>query len=148
MFLLFPRNLPHPLAGQLLEVFGALYGLRESNRLFSLEVDRVLRAAGFASDPLSPMLYFKHHPADPGLFVLVSTHVDDFGTKDNCPSLTDSLHAALVARFLMSFISTGTVSSLWSMLGRSLLRSLCLSLITAVGGIWRVYMYGGGDSSS
>ena len=99
MFLLFPRNLPHPLAGKLLEVFGALYGLRESNRLFSLEVDRVLRSAGFASDPLSPMLYFKHHPDDPGLFVLVSTHVDDFGTKDNCSSLTDSLHAALVSRF-------------------------------------------------
>ena len=99
MFLLLPRNLPHPLAGMLLEVFGALYGLRESNRLFSLEVDRVLRAAGFAAHPLSPMLYFKRHPDDPGLVVLVSTHVDDFRALDNCSSLTDSLHAALVARF-------------------------------------------------
>ncbi len=62
-------------------------------------MDRVLRAAGFSSDPLKQMLYFKHHHDDPGLFVLVSTHVDDFGTKDNFPSLTDSLHAALVDRF-------------------------------------------------
>jgi hypothetical protein len=100
MFLQLPRNLPHPLAGMLLEVFGALYGLRESNRLFSLEVDRVLRAAGFSVSPLSPMLYFKRHPDDHDRVVLVSTHVDDFRTKDNCSSLTDSLKAALVARFM------------------------------------------------
>ena len=35
MFLHFPRNMPHPLAGKYLEIHHAIYGLQESNRLFS-----------------------------------------------------------------------------------------------------------------
>ena len=50
MFVRLPKNLPHPLAGQLLEIHHALYGLCESNRLFSLEMTHVLvHNAGFTA---------------------------------------------------------------------------------------------------
>lgn len=100
MFILFPPNLPHSLAGKYVEVLGALYGLRESNRLFSLEVSRVVIAAGFVScTDSSPMTFVAFHPDDKGLKCIVNTHVDDFRSKDNCSMLTDRLHEALVDRF-------------------------------------------------
>ena len=49
LFLLLPANLPHPLAGMYVEILGALYGLRESNRLFMAELKRVIATAGFQS---------------------------------------------------------------------------------------------------
>jgi hypothetical protein len=96
MFLFFPPNTPHPYAGLYVEVFGALYGLYESNRLFSNEVRRVLLAAGFIADPRSPMTYTKVANEKK---VVVTVHVDDFrGAGNHMPFLQD-LHDALVARF-------------------------------------------------
>ena len=49
-----PSHLPHPLAGRYVAILHVLYGLRESNRLFSDEMIRVLPVdAGFhaTSDP-------------------------------------------------------------------------------------------------
>jgi len=99
LFLRLPSNLPHPFAGKLLEIFGALYGLRESNRLFSLEVARVLKSAGFVASCVSPMTFVKVSSADPNYKCVVSTHVDDFRALDNCTALTDSLASALESRF-------------------------------------------------
>ena len=50
LFLRFPKNFPHVvLAGMCLEVFGALYGILESNRLFDLELTRVFLLRMLAS---------------------------------------------------------------------------------------------------
>ena len=99
LFLRLPTALPHPLAGKLVEIQGALYGLRESNRLFSLEVARVLQTANFIPSCVSPMTFVKFSPTDPARKCVVSTHVDDFRVLDNASELTDSLITALEARF-------------------------------------------------
>jgi hypothetical protein len=99
MFLYLPPNLPHGLAGSYVEVHGAIYGLRESNRLFSEEVKRVMVAAGFVAHEISPMTYVKSVHGDGNLKSVVSIHVDDFRVLDNHRPLTDELQAALVHRF-------------------------------------------------
>jgi hypothetical protein len=99
MFLRLPKNLPHPSAGKYLEVFGCMYGLRESNRLFNLEADRVVRKAGFKADPSSPRLYSKRDPNDPAALCMVITHVDDFLPLGTAPRFADDLYVALVERF-------------------------------------------------
>ena len=98
MFLQFPHNLPHPYAGLFVEVFGALYGLYESNRLFSEEVHRVLLAAGFRVDPKMSKTYVKELPNGEKIFV--SVHVDDFRGMTNYRPFIDQLFAALVERFV------------------------------------------------
>ncbi len=99
MFLYLPPNLPHGLAGSYVGVHGAIYGLRESNRLFSEEVKRVMVAAGFVAHEISPMTYVKSVHGDGNLKSVVSIHVDDFRVLDNHRPLTDELQAALVHRF-------------------------------------------------
>ena len=100
LFLRFPSNFPNPsYAGRLVEVFGALYGLKESNRLFSDEVDRVVRSAGYKPSSVSPQTYILTDPLDSAKKSIVSVHVDDFRALDNAPELTAKLHAALVHRF-------------------------------------------------
>jgi hypothetical protein len=101
LFLRFPKNFPHVvLAGMCLEVFGALYGLLESNRLFDLELTRVfIEDAGFKNDISSPRTFVKFSPVDPQLKCIANTHVDDIRTLDNCPDLRQSLFSALKNRF-------------------------------------------------
>ena len=78
LFLYIPPNFPHPLAGFYLEIFGALYGLRESSRLLQLEVQRVLKAGSFTQSLTCPTTFFKRSDTDPGKLCIVSIHVDDF----------------------------------------------------------------------
>ena len=99
LFLHLPSTLPHPLAGLFLEVFGALYGLRESNRLFTDEVTRVVSAAGFTASSVSPMTFVKISSTDSTKKCCVNIHVDDFRTLDNDSALSEDLVAALTARF-------------------------------------------------
>ena len=99
LFLKIPVTLPHSLAGKYLEIFGALYGLQESNHLFMKEVTRVVLSAGFTASQVSPMTFVKHDSRDPGRKCVVNVHVDDFRTIDNAPELRQSLILALEARF-------------------------------------------------
>jgi hypothetical protein len=77
MFLRLPNDLPHPLAGQYLQIFHALYGLRESNRLFSLEMTKVITGAGFVSCPSEPQQFVLVDSVDPGLKCIADVTVDD-----------------------------------------------------------------------
>ena len=99
LFLLLPANLPHPLAGMYVEILGALYGLRESNRLFMAELKRVIATAGFQSVEVSSMTFVAFEPSDPGKKCVVSVHVDDGRALDNSPFLTARLLRVLEARF-------------------------------------------------
>lgn len=67
MYLLLPANLPHSLAGRYLEIKHAIYGLRESNRLFGLEMSRVITVdAGFTPSLVEPQLFVKDSPPGSG----------------------------------------------------------------------------------
>ena len=101
LFILLPKNLPHPTAGKYKEVFGCLYGLQESNNLFNAAVDATAATAGFRKCVTSPHVYVAFNPKDPNQKCVVAVVVDDFQAFDNMPDipLTLRLKAALIARF-------------------------------------------------
>ena len=99
MFLRLPSNLPHPLAGRLLEIHHAIYGLRESNRLFNLEMSRVItQDAGFGPTA-DPQQFVQFDPVDPGIKCVANVTVDDVLILTNSVSLRQRLLDALAARF-------------------------------------------------
>jgi len=101
MYLLLPENLPHPLAGRYVLIHHAIYGLRESNRLFSLEMTRILTdVAGFVStNGVSQLFVVKADVGDPGLKCVASVTVDDVLILTNSVALRQCLLDALTARF-------------------------------------------------
>jgi hypothetical protein len=99
IYVRFPSSLPHPFAGGYLEIKGALYGLRESSRLFQIEMIKVLKSAGFLPTPSSPMTFLSVDPDDKNLKSISSLVVDDIRSYDNCPPLTRRLHDAVRTRF-------------------------------------------------
>ena len=109
LYLLLPHNLPHPWAGGYVQIKGALYGLKESSRLFQLELVKVILSAGYRAMPESRMTFVAHHPKDPGLMAVASVVVDDVRNLDNCPSLTIKLQASIRARFSEITIDDGTM---------------------------------------
>ena len=101
LFILLPKNLPHPDAGRYKDVFGCVYGLQESNNLFNAAVDVTAASADFHKCPTSPHTYVAFDPDDPALKCVANVIVDDFLTLDNMEGtpLTLRLKAALIARF-------------------------------------------------
>jgi hypothetical protein len=100
MFLLLPDNLPHPLAGRYLLIEHAIYGLRESNRLFSLEMTRVItEVAGFVSTNGDSQLFVKTDSSDAGLKCIASVTVDDVLILTNSAIMRQRLLDALESRF-------------------------------------------------
>ena len=99
VFLRLPLTLPHPWAGGFVEVKGAIYGLKESSRLFQLEMIKIFSSAQFTQIPSTPMTFMAVYAADPNLKAMSSLVVDDIRTLDNCPRLTQRLQDALVKRF-------------------------------------------------
>ncbi len=77
-------NLPHPLAGQWVEVTGALYGLKQSNNLFEADFRKQFIAAGFHACQSDPCVYIKFHPQNAKLKCIVNVHVDDGQAIHNC----------------------------------------------------------------
>ena len=100
MFLHLPRNLPHPLAGKYLRIFHAVYGLQESNRLFSLEMTRVIVSdAKFRASRAEPQQFLRCDPVDPGIKCIGNVTVDDVLIVTNSLSLAEALLDALTTRF-------------------------------------------------
>ena len=99
MYLRLPTNLPHPLAGRLLEIHHAIYGLRESNRLFNLEMTRVLLDDAGFSATVDPQLFVRSAVDDPGVKCVVSVTVDDLLILTNSIALRTLVLDALTARF-------------------------------------------------
>lgn len=64
--------------------------MKECNRVFADEVDRVVRSGEYTPSSVSPQDYIFTDPLDLAKKSIVSVHVDDFRTLDN---------AALVHRF-------------------------------------------------
>ena len=99
MYLHIPNNLPHKLAGKYLQIHHAIYGLQESNRLFSLEMTRVILSAGFVSCPSEPQQFILCDSVDPGLKCIASVTVDDVLIVTNHIPFRSLLLAALAHRF-------------------------------------------------
>ena len=101
LFLLLPKNLPHPDAGKYKEVFGCVYGLQESNNLFNAAIDETALSAGFEKCLTSPHVYISTNPADPAEKCIAAVIVDDFQVFDNMidTPYTIRLKNALIQRF-------------------------------------------------
>jgi hypothetical protein len=100
MFLRLPKNLPHPMAGRCVEILRAIYGLQESNRLFALEMARVITEdAGFVRTSVEAEQFVKFVGDDKDLKCIVSVTVDDNLAVANDQSLVDDLSKALTVRF-------------------------------------------------
>ena len=98
MYLRLPPHLPHPLAGKYLQIHHAIYGLQESNRLFSLEMTRVIvSCAGYRAGQAEPQQFVRVAPA--GLKSIGNVTVDDVLILSNSTRLRDILLAALSVRF-------------------------------------------------
>jgi len=63
---------------KILEIRSALYERRNSNRLFSLKVTRVLGTAGVIASSVNSMMFVKKSSLDPSIELCVNTHVDNF----------------------------------------------------------------------
>jgi len=103
-----PKNLPHPLAGQWVEVVGALYGLKQSNHLFELGFAKTMASIGFfppvdpdhpLSTPLDMSVYHRHDPTDPTKKCTVVMHVDDGQILATHPPFVDLLKKTLEERY-------------------------------------------------
>jgi len=100
MYLRLPKNLPHPMAGRCVEILRAIYGLQESNRLFALEIARVITEdAGFTCTSVEAEQFVKFADGDKDRKCIVSVTVDDNLAVANEQSLVDDLARALTARF-------------------------------------------------
>jgi hypothetical protein len=99
IYLRLPHNLPHKWAGGYVRIKGAIYGLKESSRLFQLELVKVIQSAGYRSMPESHMTFQAVDNANKGLMSIASVVVDDVLSLDNCKTLTTRLQQAIKTRF-------------------------------------------------
>ena len=100
LFVRMPKSLPHPIAGKLVRILAAIYGLQESNRLFNLEMTRVIvQDAGFVCTQVESQVFIKCLKSDSGKKCITCVTVDDAVILSNEQSLVDDLLAALSKRF-------------------------------------------------
>jgi hypothetical protein len=101
-----PSDISHPLAGQWVEVLKSIYGLKQSNHSFDVDLRKVILSAGFVTtrDPCiyvktHSAAYVKAHPDSRHHRCILSTHVDDgFGVYSHAP-FWDDLLKALTERY-------------------------------------------------
>jgi hypothetical protein len=72
-----PDDLPHPLAGQWVEIVKALYGLKQSNNIFDTDFVATLAKGNFFPTAADPRIFVRRHPTDSTIFCAVAMHVDD-----------------------------------------------------------------------
>ena len=99
LYLCFPPDFPHPLAGKCVRILHAIYGLKRANQLFSAEFTRVVESVGFRQSIVEKQVYIRSDPLDPGLKCVAAITVDDALMVSNSQELVDILLAALTARF-------------------------------------------------
>ena len=103
LFMRLPNDMPgllpgtlHPMAGKLVELLKALYGLPESNMLFEKQRNIAILKSGFK--PIaSDCSIFRRFDGIHNSILFV--HVDDFQIISNCPSHWDDLILNLTERF-------------------------------------------------
>jgi len=93
------EDLPHPLAGKWVLIKKGVYGLKQSNNLFELDIRKQFHKAGFLPLESDPCLYMKVNLLDPSKKWFVSMHVDDGQAIYNDRSLYDDLIGVLEQRY-------------------------------------------------
>lgn len=76
----------------------ALYGLKQSSRVWNLQLDQALREFGLVRSSLDPCLYFK---IDDEKMIFVTIYVDDFLLFTNDSEMKKKLKTYLNSRFKM-----------------------------------------------
>lgn len=92
-----PKNIPHPLAGQWVEIPRAVYGLKQSNNSFDTSLTAVLKSGGFLPTDAEPSI--KINPADSILSCAVAMHADDGLICSTYRPYYDELMALLTNRY-------------------------------------------------
>jgi hypothetical protein len=101
IFTQLPKNLPSRLAGKWVELFKAVYGLKQSNNIFSTLQNDVLIEGGFLPTPEDSCIYTKTAVSSDGITrrIIISTHVDDAWIFHNYKPLYTDLIRVFTARF-------------------------------------------------
>jgi hypothetical protein len=94
-----PKDLPGPEAGQLREIVGAQYGIKQSNNIFDNDICGVLEGNGYHSEELSPHIFGKRCPLDPLNFIAINLHVDDGAIFSTSAFLSSEIRSILSAKY-------------------------------------------------
>lgn len=95
----FPDGSPGPLANELAEVLRTIYGMKQSNALFTAGLITLLVANGYKSCPSDPLTFTKVCPLDPTDSLSVNLHVDDGSYLSTSAHLVVELKSFLTARY-------------------------------------------------
>jgi hypothetical protein len=94
-----PSDLPSPLAGQLAEITGCCYGIKQANHEYDKDLINLLTNAGFLPTASDPHSFHKRCPDNPANSLTLNMHVDD-GWHVTCSiTLLLELKALLTARY-------------------------------------------------
>ena len=94
-----PKDIPGPLAGQLAEITGCCYGIKQANHEYDKDLSLLLTNAGFLHTPSDHHTFFKRCPVNPLDSLTLNLHVDD-GWHVTCSStLLADLKQVLTSRY-------------------------------------------------
>jgi hypothetical protein len=101
IFAQLPKNLPGRLAGKWVELYKAVYGLKQSNNIFSNLQHNVLVEGGFLPTPEDSCIYTKTAISTDGITrrIIISTHVDDAWIFHNYKPLYKDLISVFTTKF-------------------------------------------------
>ena len=72
-----PSDLPSPLSGQLAEITGCCYGIKQANHEYDKDLINLLTNAGFLPNASDPHSFHKRCPDNPADSLTLNMHVDD-----------------------------------------------------------------------
>ena len=72
-----PQDIPGPLAGQLAEITGCCYGIKQANHEYDKDLTHLLTSAGFTPTPSDHHSFHKRCPNNPLDSITLNMHVDD-----------------------------------------------------------------------
>ena len=84
---------------EIVQLTHGIYGLPTASAYFRDHSDTVLKSIGFKPTISDPQVYTMH---EAGEFVIVSTHVDDFGFASTSKALIDKVKSLLSQTYIIS----------------------------------------------
>lgn len=94
-----PSDLPSPLAGQLAQITGCCYGIKQANHEFDKDLVNLLTEGGFVPTASDHHSFYKQCPLHPKDSLTLNMHVDDGWYITTSQTLRDNLKAILQRRY-------------------------------------------------